>query len=58
MSPVRNLAHAFVHRTSDRRARTFWTGFGAVRRDAFDAVGGLDDRLPNATVEDIDPGYG
>ena len=46
-----------MHRTSDRRARTFWTGFGAVRRDAFDAVGGFDDRLPNATVEDIDLGY-
>jgi GT2 family glycosyltransferase len=57
VSQYKNLSHAFVHRTSASRARTFWTGFGAVRRDAFEAVGGFDDRLPNATVEDIDLGY-
>lgn len=57
VSQYKNLSHAFVHRTSARRARTFWTGFGAVRRDAFEAVGGFDARLPNATVEDIDLGY-
>lgn len=55
MSQYKNLSHSFIHHTSATRARTFWTGFGAVRRDAFERVGGFDERL--RSVEDIDLGY-
>lgn len=57
MSQYKNLAHSFVHRTSDRHARTFWAGFGAMRRTAFDAVGGFDSRFARPSVEDIELGY-
>jgi hypothetical protein len=36
---------------------TFWAGLGAVRREAFLAVGGFDEqRFPHASIEDIDLG--
>src|SRR5205807_8681242 len=36
---------------------TFWAGLGAVRRDAFEAVGGFDaERYLVPSVEDIDLG--
>jgi GT2 family glycosyltransferase len=38
----RNLLHHFVHQRSRREATTFWTGLGAVRREAFLALGGFD----------------
>ena len=38
-------------------ADTFWTGLGAVRRDAFLDIGGFDEaRYPYPSVEDIDFG--
>jgi O-antigen/teichoic acid export membrane protein/GT2 family glycosyltransferase len=57
VSQYKNLSHAFVHRSSSEAARTFWSGFGAVRRDAFLAVGGFDERFTRPAVEDIDLGY-
>jgi glycosyltransferase involved in cell wall biosynthesis len=57
VSQYRNLAHAFVHRSSAADARTFWAGFGAVRRTAFVGVGGFDERFRRPSVEDIDLGY-
>lgn len=57
VSQFRNLLHHHVHQSSPGPARTFWTGLGAVRRDAFFAVGGFDaERYPRATIEDIDLG--
>jgi hypothetical protein len=32
-----------VHVSSPGPAATFWAGLGAIRRDAFDAVGGFDE---------------
>lgn len=57
ISQYKNLSHAFIHQSSARRARTFWAGFGAVRRHAFHAVGGFDERFNRPSVEDIDLGY-
>ena len=38
----RNLLHHYVHQQSATEASTFWTGLGAVRRDAFLSIGGFD----------------
>ncbi|MCO4771648.1 MAG: glycosyltransferase [Deltaproteobacteria bacterium] len=54
----KNLQHHFVHTRAPGDAGTFWTGCGAVRREAFSAVGGFDvARFPVPSVEDIDLGY-
>jgi GT2 family glycosyltransferase len=57
VSQYKNLAHSFIHQSSATIAQTFWAGFGAVRRSAFDAVGGFDERFARPSVEDIDLGY-
>src|SRR6185436_3746045 len=36
VSQFRNLLHHYVHQHGNPEAATFWAGFGAVRRDAFD----------------------
>ena len=56
-SRYRNLLHHHVHAGAAGEAETFWAGLGAVRRDAFEAVGGFDTgRFPRASVEDIELG--
>src|SRR5207247_7252261 len=39
VSQYRNLLHHYVHQHGSAEAFTFWAGCGAVRRDAFVAVG-------------------
>jgi GT2 family glycosyltransferase len=57
VSTFRNLLHHHVHQANAGPTATFWTGLGAVRRDAFDAVGGFDaDRYRAPSIEDIDLG--
>jgi GT2 family glycosyltransferase len=57
VSDFRNLLHHHVHQAGGGRASTFWAGLGAVRRDAFVAVGGFDEaRFPTPSVEDIELG--
>jgi hypothetical protein len=56
-SRYRNLSHSYVHQRASTRALTFWAGLGAVRADAFRAVGGFDERFRRPCVEDIDLGY-
>jgi GT2 family glycosyltransferase len=51
-----NLRHHWVHQSGQREAVTFWTGVGAVRRDAFWAVGGFDERAVVPKIEDIEFG--
>ena len=52
-----NLRHHFGHREFSDDVDTFWAGLGAIRRDAFLAVGGYDaDAFPYPSVEDIDLG--
>ena len=54
----KNLYHHYVHQSTGSTARSFWAGCGAVRRDAFLAVGGFDaDRYPRPSIEDIELGY-
>jgi hypothetical protein len=54
LSQYRNLMHCYTHQHGGRRASTFWTGCGAVRRDVFEAVNGFDERYH--AMEDIDLG--
>jgi hypothetical protein len=57
VSRFRNLLHYHVHQGSPGPATTFWTGLGAVRREAFLAVDGFDaDRFIVPSMEDIDLG--
>lgn len=58
VSSFRNLLHHHVHQTSAGPAETFWTGLGAVRRDALGAVGGFDEvRYPHPSIEDVELGH-
>jgi glycosyltransferase involved in cell wall biosynthesis len=57
-SQYKNLVHHHYHQHADPRASTFWSGCGAVRKDAFLSIGGFDAkkfRIPS--VEDVDLGY-
>jgi GT2 family glycosyltransferase len=57
VSTFRNLLHHHVHHEGAGAATTFWAGLGAMRRDAFEAIGGFDEaRFPQASVEDIELG--
>lgn len=57
VSSFRNLLHHHIHHQSAGSATTFWSGLGAVRRDAFELAGGFDeDRFPRPSVEDVDLG--
>ena len=57
VSRFRNLLHHHVHVSNPGPATTFWAGLGAVRREAFEAVGGFDaQRYPRPSIEDIELG--
>ncbi len=51
-----NLRHHWVHQSGQREAVTFWAGLGAVRREAFWAVGGFDEEPAMSMIEDIELG--
>lgn len=53
----RNLLHHYVHQQGRADAFTFWAGCGAVRREAFAAVGGFDEQPRRRAIEDIELGY-
>lgn len=56
-SQYMNLRHHHGHRQPSEDAQTFWAGLGAVRRDAYLAVGGFDaERYTIPSIEDIDLG--
>ena len=57
VSRFRNLLHHHVHASSPGPAATFWSGLGAIRREAFEAVGGFDERrYPQPSIEDVELG--
>ena len=51
-----NLRHHWVHQNGQREAVTFWAGLGAVRREAFWAVGGFNEEPGISKIEDIELG--
>ncbi len=55
VSVYKNLLHHYTHQTADANAVTFCGGFGAIRREAFNTIGGFDVR--QRFLEDIDLGY-
>jgi glycosyltransferase involved in cell wall biosynthesis len=57
VSQYRNLLHHFVHQQGNPEASTFWAGCGAVRRFAFEAMGGFDEERFPRCIEDIELGY-
>ena len=53
-SQFRNLLHHYVHQTSSEDARTFWAGFGAIRKTALESSSGFDEQVNG--IEDIELG--
>lgn len=57
-SQYKNLIHHFYHQRGQRKASTFWSGCGVIRRAEFLAAGGFDVALfDRPSVEDIELGY-
>jgi hypothetical protein len=57
VSQYRNLLHHYVHQNGAAEAFSFWAGCGAVRRAAFEQIGGFDERDWRRAIEDIELGY-
>lgn len=56
-SSFKNLMHHRVHQESNPEAATFWAGCGAVRRQAFEGLGGFDaGKYRTPSIEDIELG--
>lgn len=57
VSRFRNLLHHYTHSSQPGPASSFWAGCGAIRRDAFLAMGGFDaEGYPRPSIEDIELG--
>ena len=57
LSQYKNLFQHYTHQKAHIEAATFWGACGAVRREAFFAVGGFDERFTRPCIEDIEVGY-
>ena len=51
-----NLRHHLTHQQANGEASTFWAGLGAVRREAFNSVGGFSTAYDRPSIEDIELG--
>ena len=56
VSVFRNLLHHHVHQQSAGPIASFWSGLGAVRRDAFRAAGGFATEYTVSSMEDVELG--
>ena len=58
VSTFKNLAHHFFHQRSAGEISSFWGACGLVRRQAFMAAGGFDEkRFIAPSIEDVELGY-
>lgn len=57
VSQYRNLLHHHTHHTHGTSASHFWTGIGAVRKDVFEQLGGLDTDRWARDMEDVEFGH-
>lgn len=57
LSQYKNLFHHYTHQVSSEIASTFWGACGAIRRSAFEAIGGFDESYHKPCIEDIELGY-
>jgi GT2 family glycosyltransferase len=57
LSRYRNLYHHWNHQCGNEEASTFWTGCGAIRREAFLELGGFSPDYARPSIEDIELGY-
>lgn len=57
LSQYKNLLNHYMHQRARREGHTFWGACGAIRRDAFLALGGFSPRYARPSIEDIELGY-
>lgn len=57
VSKFRNLLHHYTHLHASPIAATFWSGFGAIRKQTFLSLEGFDCAYKQPSVEDIELGY-
>jgi glycosyltransferase involved in cell wall biosynthesis len=58
LSQYKNLVHHYYHQRAKKDASTFWSGCGAVKKDAFLKQGGFDiEMFKRPSIEDIELGY-
>jgi glycosyltransferase involved in cell wall biosynthesis len=55
-SQYKNLLHHFTHQNGNRKASTFWSGCGAIRREVLLAFHGFDESYRRPAMEDIELG--
>lgn len=51
-----NIRHHYVHQNAQADAETFWSGLGAVQKEAFLDVGGFDEAFSKPSIEDVELG--
>lgn len=57
-SRYKNLVHHYYHHGANTEAQTFWSGCGAIARDAFVSAGGFNvERYKYPSIEDIELGH-
>jgi len=56
LSQYRNLLHHYTHQHGNEDTITFWGACGAIRKEAFWAVGGFDASYERPSIEDIEFG--
>lgn len=58
LSQYKNMIHHYYHQQAKKEASTFWSGCGAIRKDAFLASKGFDiEQFKHPSIEDIELGY-
>jgi len=48
---------SYIHKRSCGEIKTFWTGFGMIRKKVFVTMGGFSNKYSNSSLEDVEAGY-